>query len=275
LVRHLPGQFLGFSPSGAEYATANSNLLQVWGCGDSETNPVATFRLPPNAAVNVLKLSPDGRFVGCMNVGFDILVLEARTGKLLANAAEQAKPSSHGEFILEEFLPRSHRLAIAMESHSAIWDWQAPTNSRWSALPGNFLGASADGRWIVLNDDSRRRLKLVDSAASLKTSIELEGHTDSVVSVAFSHDGQRLASRDSRKEIRLWKLPEGQLVGIVPHRENGLGELAFSTDDQRLYIGGRSGVQVLEAPRHEPIVSQTSIPKPSAAEVPAGSIWSR
>jgi WD40 repeat protein len=128
----------------------------------------------------------------------------------------------------------------------------------------------------VVRDASLRRLKLIDSAASLKTPIELEGHTDFIVSVAFSHDMQRLASIDSHQEIRFWKLPEGQLVGIAPARADGsLSKLAFSMDDQRLYIAGQSGVQVLEAPKPESIRSQSSVPKPSTAALPTGSIWSR
>jgi WD40 repeat protein len=211
-----------------------------------------------------------------MNANLNTLVFEARTGKVLANAAEQAQPNSREEFILDDFLPTSHRLVIMKDPGSAIWDWQAPTNSQWHVLPGNFYGASVDGRWIVVGGDSPRLLKLIDSSARVKTPIELEGHTDSIVSVAFSHDIQRLASMDDHKELRLWKLPEGELVGIIPTRENGpLVNLAFSMDDQRLYIAGQLGVQVLEAPKPESFVTHTSIPKPGAAEVPSGSIWSR
>src|SRR5690348_8675116 len=195
LVRRLPGRFLGFSPGGAEYATASSNQLQVWGFADFGTNPAATFGLPGAAQDNVLELSPDGRFVGFMDAHLNTLVFEARTGKLLANAAEQAQPASGKEFIFPQFLPISGRLVVGTDPGSTIWDWQSPTN-QWHVLPGDFYGASAEGRWIVLRDDSRLRLKLVESTGTSKTPIELEGHTESIVSAAFSHDGQRLASMD-------------------------------------------------------------------------------
>jgi WD40 repeat protein len=275
LVRRFIGVFLGFSPTGAEYATVNSNQLQVWRCADSGTNPAATFRLPATAEDNLLKISPDGRFVGCMNANLNTLVFEARTGKVLANAAGQTKPNSQEEFILGEFLPTSHRLVIMKDPGSTIWDWQAPTNSQWHALSGDFYGASVDGRWIVLRDESRRCLDLIDSEASLKPPIKLEGHTDSIVSVAFSHDAQRLASVDDHNQLRLWKLPEGHVLGIIPIRVTGLCTAAFSMDDQRLYIAGEEGVQALEAPNHESNVRLSSTPKPSAASVPSGSIWSR
>jgi WD40 repeat protein len=61
----------------------------------------------------------------------------------------------------------------------------------------------------------------------------LEGHTDSIWSITFSPDGQRLASSSRDKSIRIWDAETGALqqtleIGI------SLAKLSFSPDDHSL-----------------------------------------
>jgi WD40 repeat protein len=62
----------------------------------------------------------------------------------------------------------------------------------------------------------------------------LEGHTDSVYSVTFSHDGRRLASSSNDKTMRIWDTETGAMQQTLKGHMRSVYSVTFSYDGRRL-----------------------------------------
>ena len=75
-------------------------------------------------------------------------------------------------------------------------------------------------------------------SGKVDTTNAFAGHTASVVSIAFSPDGQMLASGSLENTVRIWQVRTGQVLQTINTGYNTLWNLAYSPDGQMLAISG-------------------------------------
>ncbi|KAK1139415.1 hypothetical protein N8T08_000778 [Aspergillus melleus] len=94
------------------------------------------------------------------------------------------------------------------------------------------------GAIILLADPlsihSLSRLTEKSWSAELQT---LEGHSDSVCSVAFSSDGQKIVSGSDDKTIKLWDAQTGEELRTLEGHSYSVCSVAFSLDRQKIVSG--------------------------------------
>ncbi len=101
---------------------------------------------------------------------------------------------------------------------------------------GGVLSAtfSPDGKLLATSTDNEICLWEV---ANIKQTITCNGHTAWVQSLAFSPDGQILASGSNDQTIRLWNLDTGQCLKTLRGHASWVQSLAFSPNGQILASG--------------------------------------
>jgi WD40 repeat protein len=85
----------------------------------------------------------------------------------------------------------------------------------------------------------------------------LTGHTDTVISVAFSPDGKTLATGSFDDSVRLWDVASHRLVSapLTAHK-NAFGSVAFSPDGKTLASSGEDkSVELWNIPQLDDPVS--------------------
>ncbi len=202
---------LAYSPDGRRFAVGGPDGFEIADAATGQTlwtkkKGAATgpSLVPPKVEAFHLAWSPDGRFLATSDGSPEkITIRDARTGSALFTL-----PVPHPE---ENFAHRrawGHRLAFS-------------SDSRWlAAASGSHDGNSGD---ITLWDLSHRR--------EITT---LRRHAGEINALAFSPDGQRLASGSSDKTVKIWDLATGRVLLTLRGHTEVVLSVAFDSRGTRL-----------------------------------------
>jgi WD40 repeat protein len=192
-----------------------------------------TFAMSLPNQGDVACVSGDGRLVVTAHRGFeseetdDLTVRSSSTGKALFHV--RSVPGT------VRFTPDGSAI-IGVSSSGVVTrlDLKAPNRAADAATLGWPLAVSPDGRWVATARDRTVRLLAPDT---LTVQHELFGHTAPVGVLAFTRDGQILASA-SGSEIAVWDMQTFERLRSIPVEDDRPRSMAFTPDGTRLITSG-------------------------------------
>jgi WD40 repeat protein len=268
---------------------AEKPLLDVWDI-DTEKRVLAD-RLDVKGSCQQLLFSPDGKHVllklSPPEVGDTLTCWPVAPGakplwtvklgewakQILVTPRGKVLSAHHGRTLKERDLltgaasrslrlPRVegyHFLAVSSDDklyeaqRDAVVEWDLTTGREVRRFPGGWgpVRITADGKSLVVNPGSVQRWDLATGRPAFPDETPL-GHFDSVTSIRFTGDGERLvsAARDGSVAVweasggrpaRRWRAQVGRLpsvIGFTRRDRGGVQALAVSADGRRALTAG-------------------------------------
>jgi WD40 repeat protein len=190
--------FVAFSPDGELLAAVNNVKKEIVLWDVATGQPARTI---PNVS-GAVAFSPDGKAFATGDPEGNVVFVNPATGAFVARAAAAAAPTS------KDGRPTSvghHRFTYSPDG---------------KILAAVALVLNPQGKVLLQMQGSRRRadvfIRLWDAATGgeLRT---LSGHTEFIMSLAFSGDGKYLLSGGQDRLAKLWEVESGkELASIVP-----------------------------------------------------------
>jgi WD40 repeat protein len=231
---------LAFSPDGKHLVTSTERgIVRLWRVSDGKV--VWSAKGQERTPNGVVAFSPDGRMVAWETDDKEICLAEAATGKELRRVEGFHNGVSH-----LAWSPDCRVLAAAPPG-GTVRIWDPATGKKLGPLQG-----SADGEsWLAFSPNSKTLAGSFESCLrrwDVNTGNELADPGEPFFPVgllAFSPDGEILATQDTTLTILLRQARTGKVLSVVDHSRKPGVCLVFSADGKSLLSQvGDFGLQV-------------------------------
>jgi WD40 repeat protein len=227
---------LAFSPDGTMLATSGDNRLQLWSVKNKELLREVDFG---RQHIYQAAFGPDGRLLMLRNVNGETTLWDEDSKQVLIRFDEDKSLTSN-----MALSPNGRQVAVGAESDDRrivqIWNLDNGQTEKELSLEGrvNAVVFNPDGNLLASAESYSSLVKLWDVATGqlLHT---LSGHSDGVWAVAFSRDGELLASAGGAHDgtVRIWDVKTGEFLQKV----GGMGPTIFAPHEDALIVYAPSG----------------------------------
>lgn len=238
-VNQLFSQIL---PKQSQPNSAGSVLTPSWQPGTIDLYTIGSDEGGHSLAVRSIAFNPDGNYLASGSADKTIKIWN-----LKAETIERTLPKNAEQVYSVAFSPDGKLLASGtLDAAINLWDWQNGKLSK-TLSPGKlirkqsdrvitFVKFSPDNQTLASSRGDNTTIKLWNvSTGELRREIV---EKQSITSLAFSPDGQILASGGLGRTVELWDLQTGKLLRTLGKHTHPVFCVAFSPDGKTLASGG-------------------------------------
>ncbi len=238
-----------FSPDNQTLASSANGTIDLW---DLKTGDRYGQLKDSSSRVFSLAFSPDGHFLASGSEDHQIRVWDVRRRTLVHCLSGHRDEVRAVAFSPQGYLRRGGRLGVPQAGHQLASGSYDGTLRLWNLIDGDStaldtgspvaaLAFSPDGQTLASGQQDGR-IGLWDRAIQspvrwLKPAPSgqlLQSQGQAVRTVAFSPNGQTLASGGDDQTIRLWAWKTGQLIWDFKGHSSWISNVAFSPDGRTL-----------------------------------------
>jgi WD40 repeat protein len=220
------------SPDGRLVAVATSLAVEL---RDATRLNKVVRTLEAGAALRSVAFSPDGQLIAGGGKYGDVFVWQTADGKLLRTLERSVRQAVSGLTFSED-----GKLLLGLVGSfsisSLVWDVATGkiVEKSEKALEHRLAAANLNSRRLALTSWSNNDITLLDiSGKVLRT---LSGHTEDIDALAFSPDGQLLASGDRDGTVKIWSASDGKVLRTLSQFRARPVALSFSSDARSLAV---------------------------------------
>jgi RNA polymerase sigma factor (sigma-70 family) len=242
------------APDGKSFAAATDRNVTCW---DTATRKVLWTFKPTDSPTCALAYSPDGKHL-CVATKIDVTRLDAKTGANDPWTDDNA--IWFGKVGALAYHPDGVRLAASNGYQTRVrrldrkdmevtFGEQPENKADLPVLPAS-VAWSKDGKWLALvhreKDGDKFPVVLWEVEGKQNTTKKLSGHAHRVTAVAWSKDGNVIASGDEKGFVILWHAATGKELWRRQFRgrddtDGHINALAFSPADNTLAVAVSMG----------------------------------
>lgn len=227
---------LAFAPDGKRIVCGGLHSLTIWSCSSMDCEPLVRKE---GETYRCVAFSPDGKTIAA---GCDDGTVRLLDG---ATAEERAVLRGHADVVRSlAFSPDGKCLiSSGQDREIVLWDAHAGTRIRSLGQPGSnpvqVVAYSPDGKHLAVGEISGnpQEITLVDPATGEVLS-RLKGHATGVNALAFSPDGQTLATAGLDRTIKFWNLNDQTERATLNEGVGCVRSISFSPDGNWLAYAG-------------------------------------
>jgi WD40 repeat protein len=244
----VPAKVVQFSPDGTRLLGAGRAGVAIWSTSKSSRRPLATFdrKGGPLAAA----FRPDGKLVATGDFDGKVRLWRADGGASIDVLEPTGQPSP---VTAVSFSADGSRLATAGGTRAIV---RVLPSKRARVFPSSgaevwAVALSPDGTHVATGD-MRGRARIWN--VRTRSSVDLNGHSGAIESVAFSPNGRLLVTASDDETAAIWDAGTGRQLAELRGHNGIVHSAAFAADGKTIVTGGEDGTIRIWSTTADPVL---------------------